>query len=125
MVDAIIGEEEPSHPVDGYKEIVMAKFTAAQIEEHGKKVLEAFEDGFQWSDIFDIIPQVMEIVEAVGAMTGDEKRESAEAVLDYVIDETDIKWLPDSLIDPILKKAARYVIPLVIKATKGDYKINS
>lgn len=103
----------------------MAKFTAAQIEEHGKKVLEAFEDGFQWSDIFDIIPQVMEIVEAVGAMTGDEKRESAEAVLDYVIDETDIKWLPDSLIDPILKKAARYVIPLVIKATKGDYKINS
>ena len=102
----------------------MAKFTAAQIEEHAKKVLESFEDGWQWTDLFEIVPAVMEIVEDVGEMTGEEKKESAEAILDYVIDETDIPWLPDSLVDPILKKGVRYIIPMLIKASKQGFKIN-
>ena len=116
--------EEPSPDIDGFKERVMAKFTAAQVEEHAKKVMEAFEDGFQWSDVFTIVPQVMEIVEDVKEMTGTEKQESAEAILDYVIDNTDIPWVPDPLVDPLLKKGVRLMIPMLIKATKGEFKIN-
>lgn len=102
----------------------MAKFTAAQIQEHAEKVMESFEDGFQWSDVFTIVPQVMEIVEEVGEMGGEEKRESAEAILDYVIDNTDTPWIPDGLTDPLLKKGVRFMIPMLIKASKGDYKLN-
>jgi hypothetical protein len=102
----------------------MAKFTAAQIEEHGKKIMEAFADGFQWSDVFNIVPQAMEIVQAVGGMTGPEKEEAALAIVDYVIDNTDLPWLPDNLVDPLLKKGARYMIPKLIEAAKGKLKID-
>jgi len=102
----------------------MAKFTAAQIEEHASKLMEAFEDGFQWSDVFELVPNAMEIVQAVGDMTGAEKEESALGVIDYVIDETDTPWIPDDLTDPLLKKGARFMIPMLIKAAKGKLNID-
>jgi hypothetical protein len=100
----------------------MAKFTAAQIKEHAEKAMEAFEDGFQWSDLISLVPTVMEIVGEVKEMGNDEKRESAEAILDYVIDETDIPWLPDSLVDPVLKKGVRMLIPVLFDAAEGKFK---
>jgi hypothetical protein len=111
-------------PIKGHKERIMGKFTAAQIEEHGKKIMEAFADGFQWQDVFNIVPQAMEIVQTVGGMTGPEKEESALAIIDYVIDNTDTPWLPDNLTDPLLKKGARYMIPKLIEAAKGKLKID-
>lgn len=102
----------------------MAKFTAAQIQEHAQRAMEAFKDGFQWSDIFTLVPQVMEIVQAAGGMTGPEKEEAALSILDYVIDNTDTPWLPDNLTDPLLKKGVRYMIPTLIKAAKGEFKID-
>ena len=103
----------------------MAKFTAAQIKEHAERVLEQFEDGFQWTDLIALVPEVMGIVEDVQGMNGPEKEESALGILDYVIDETDIPWLPDSLVDPILKKGVRHLIPILIKASKGEVKFNA
>jgi hypothetical protein len=114
----------PPDPIKGHKERIMGKFTAVQIEAHGKKILESFADGFQWADVFTIVPQAMEIVQAVGDMTGPEKEESALAIIDYVVDSTDTPWLPDNLTDPLLKKGARYMIPTLIKAAKGEYKID-
>ena len=111
--------------IDGYKERIMAKFTAAQIEEHAKAILESFADGFQWTDIIEVVPRVMEIVEDVSEMSGEEKGEAAGAILDYVIDNTDTPWLPDSFIDPILKKGVRALMPLLCKASKGELKLNS
>jgi len=103
----------------------MAEFTIEQVQKHAADVLELFEDGWQWTDIFEIVPKVMEIVEEVRGMTGPEKSAAAEKILDHVIDETDIPWLPDSLVDPILKKGVRFMIPMIVKATKGEYKINN
>jgi len=100
----------------------MAKFTAAQIQEHAEKAMEAFEDGFQWTDLITLVPAVMEIVGSVKEMSGAEKQESAEGILDYVIDETDIPWLPDSFVDPILKKGVRVLIPMLFKAHEGEFK---
>ena len=103
----------------------MGKFTAAQIEEHASKVMEKFADGFQWSDLIETVPAVMEIVGAVKEMTNEEKHESAVGILDYVIDETDIPWVPDSLIDPILKKGVRKLIPVLFDAAEGKFKFKS
>ena len=102
----------------------MAQFTAAQIEEHAKKILDAFQDGWQWSDLFTIVPQAMEIVEQVQGMTGPEKHATVKAILDYVIDNTDTPWCPDALVDPILKKAVEYLIPILARAAKGGFKFN-
>ena len=99
----------------------MAKFTLEQIQDHAEKVMELFADGFQWSDVLEVVPQVMEIVGAVEDMTGEEKKEAAEAILDYVIDETDFPWIPDSFVDPILKKGVRIIIPMLFKAAEGKF----
>lgn len=101
----------------------MGKFTAAQIEENAKRLMAAFDDGFQWKDVFDLIPNAMEIVNIAGGMTTEEKEESALAIVDYIVDETDLPWLPDNLIDPIIKKAARYMIPKLIEAAEGKLNI--
>lgn len=103
----------------------MGKFTAAQIKEHAEKAMSQFEDGFQWTDLIGLVPEVMQIVGAVQGMTNEEKHESAKGVLDYVIDETDIPWLPDSLVDPILKKAVDFLIPVLFKAANGAYTFRS
>jgi len=103
----------------------MGTFTAAQIKNHAEKAMEAFADGFQWSDIITLVPVVMEIVGSVKEMTGAEKQESAEGILDYVIDETDTPWLPDSFVDPILKKGVRIMIPLLFKASKGEFRFKA
>jgi hypothetical protein len=103
---------------------IMAEFTAAQVQEHAEKAMEAFEDGFQWSDVFTLVPQVMEIVEAVGDMKGPEKEEAALMIIDYVIDNTNTPWIPDNLTDPLLKKGARFMIPMLIKAAKGKFEID-
>ena len=89
----------------------MAKFTATEVEEHASKILESLDDGFQWGDFWEIVPQAVEIVDDVGEMTEVEREESAIALVDYVIDNTDMPWIPDDFVDPILKKGARYMIP--------------
>ena len=89
----------------------MAKFTTAQVAEHGQKILEKFDDGFQWSDFWEIVPQASEIVKDLGEMTDEEREEAILMIVDYVIDETDTPWLPDDMVDPILKKGARYMLP--------------
>lgn len=96
---------------NNYKEKVMAKFTTAQIAEHAQKIMESFDDGFQWSDFWDIVPQAVAITKDVESMTEEEREETALLLIDYVIDNTDTPWLPDDMIDPILKKGARYMVP--------------
>lgn len=93
----------------------MAKFTAAQIQEHAQRILDRFEDGLQWGDILSIIPEALDIVKSVSEMTDVEREESAVAIVDYVVDNTDTPWLPDNLIDPIIKKGARVLIPILNK----------
>lgn len=101
----------------------MAEITVAEIKKHAEEVVKLFEDGFQWTDLFQIVPMVMEIVEKVEGASGEEKKATALEIINYVIDATDMPG-PDSILDPILKKAAPYVIELVINASKGNISIN-
>ena len=107
--------------LENFKDKIMAKFTAGQIETHAKKLMESFEDGFQWSDVFTIVPAAMEIVGSVKEMTGAEKEESALGILDYIIDNTNTPWLPDSMTDPLLKKGVKMMIPMLFKASEGKF----
>lgn len=103
----------------------MAEFTIEQAKEHGGVIIDRLRDGFQWSDVFAIVPEVMEIVEDLGEMNGPEKEATALMILDYIIDETDVPWLPDRLVDPILKKGVRFIIPMLSDAAKGKFKFNA
>lgn len=102
----------------------MAEITNEWVKEQAAEVMTLFEDGFQWSDVFKAIPKAMEITERVGGLTGAEKKEAAVKLINHVIDETDTPWVPDAIVDPILKKAAPFVIELLVDATKGRLAIN-
>lgn len=103
----------------------MVEFTAERVKEHAESILERFQGGdFHWSDLIDIVPEVMAIVQQVGGMTGPEKQTAAEAILDYIIDETNIPWLPDKYVDPICKKGVRKLVPMLINAAKGKFNID-
>jgi hypothetical protein len=102
----------------------MAQITVEEIKKHADTIVAAFADGFQIADLFKVIPMAMEIVEKVGGASGEEKKATALEIINYVIDTTDLPWLPDNLIDPILKKLAPTVIELVISASKGELGVN-
>jgi hypothetical protein len=101
----------------------MAQITVEEIKKYSDKVVAEFADGFSWTDLFTVIPMVMEIVEKVEGASGEEKKQTALAIINYVIDETDLPG-PDGIIDPILKKAAPFVIELIIKASSGEIAVN-
>lgn len=101
----------------------MAEYTIEEAKIAAQSVVEVFADGFQWTDLFKVVPMVMEIVEKVQGMSGPEKRASALKIINFVLDETDLPG-PDAILDPILKKAAPYVIDLLIAATKGEIDVN-
>lgn len=103
----------------------MAVFTAEQIEEHGKKALQVIGDTFEWTDLIDLVPHVMQIAGQVADMTNEEKHASAVGILNYVIDKTDIPWLPDSYVDPILKKGVDKLIPILFDAFSGKYSFTA
>jgi len=101
----------------------MAQITVEEIKKYADQVIAEFADGFQWTDVFHVVPMVMEIVEKVGGASGEEKKQTAIAIVNYVVDNTDLPG-PDSLLDPILKKAAPFLIEMVISASKGEIAVN-
>jgi len=102
----------------------MAVFTEAQLQEHADKMVEVFKDGFQIADLFEIVPKLMEIVDTVEGMSGPEKALSVEALIDIVLKKTDTPYLPDGWTDGILASAFKKLIPVIAKATKGEFEIN-
>lgn len=102
----------------------MAQITVEQIKKYAAEITATFADGFQWADMFKVVPMVMEIVERIEGASGEEKKATALEIINYVIDTTDLPWLPDNLVDPLLKKAAPLLIELVIDATQGKLAVN-
>jgi hypothetical protein len=101
----------------------MAEITLEEIKKHADEVSNLFADGFQISDVFQVVPLVMEIVERVQGLSGEEKKQTALAIINHVIDTTDAPG-PDAIIDPILKRLAPYVVELVISVSKGKFGVN-
>lgn len=104
----------------------MAEFTREQIEKEAGDILLAIGPKLELSDLTVVAPKVMELVETVSDMTNTEKHQTALNLLKYVLENTDTPWLPDGLSDPLfLKLADKVLIPLIAKASNGDFAINT
>jgi len=101
----------------------VAAFTQEQIEQSAKDILVEFEDGFQFADIFKLVPKAMKIVEQVQGMSSEDKKTTAINLIDYVLDHVDVPG-PDFIVTPIIKAVAPYVIEVIIAASKGEFGIN-
>jgi hypothetical protein len=99
----------------------MAEWTTEQLEEMAKGVLGLFDDGFQFSDIFQIVPKIMEVVALVKDTTGEEKKHLAIMLGEHVIDKTDFPWIPDAIVDPICKRLLPGAIQMAWDASKGKF----
>lgn len=99
----------------------MAEWTTEQLEEMAQGVLKLFDDGFQFIDIFEIVPKVMEVVRLVENTTGAEKKALAIQLGEYVIDKTDFPWLPDAIVDPICKKLLPGAIQMAWDCAEGKF----
>lgn len=103
----------------------MAEMTVEEIKKHGEAIKAVFADGLQFGDIGACVHLAMEIVESVSGLTGAEKKATALEIINYVIDTTDLPWLPDPLVDPLLKALAPNLIEVIVNATRGKLAINA
>jgi len=101
----------------------MAGVTNEWLMESGKEIIALFDDGFQYSDIWNSVSKAMAIVEQLDDLSGEEKKETVISIINNVIDEVDIPWVPDSMVDPILKKLVPGAIEYLLKASKGQLGI--
>ncbi len=81
----------------------MAEWTTEQIKGLAAEALALFDDGFQLTDLFEVVPLVMKVARDVAGTTGPERFALAVKLGEHIIDETDL-WGPDAVIDPLLKK---------------------
>lgn len=102
----------------------MADVTVEKIEAKAKEVRALFADGFQLGDIAAVIRHAVEFADEFGALTGPEKRALAIQLCEKVIDQTDTPWLPDTLVDPLMKRFVPNLVDLVVDASAGKVAVN-
>ena len=107
--------KEPSGVVSLYK-ILPAN---EDLENIANQVKEIFKDGFQFEDIGSIIKLSNDLLDDFISLEVVDKEESLKKVFNYLIDVIDIPYIPDSIIDPILKELIPSFIPLI---TSIDFK---
>ena len=98
------------------------EITREFIQEKAKGALALLDDGFQFSDLMQMAPMVMEIARDVEGATGVERMQVAVALGEYIIDETDTPWLPDPVTDPIMKDLLPKVIQFAFDCAEGQYR---
>ena len=102
----------------------MTEVSEEQIVEAVQKIKEAFADGFQLEDIATVIKEGAIFAEAF-QLSGEGKRALALQLIERVIEETDTPWIPDALVDPLLKRLAPKLVDLVVDASAGKLAINA
>lgn len=98
----------------------MSELTHEWMESEADRLIEIFADGFQYSDLFQLILMALRAVDRSSEATMDEKKQTAVQIVNIVIDKTDMPWIPDSMVDPILKEIVPHAIDALIQvATNG------
>ncbi len=75
------------------------------------RVQEVFKDGFQWSDITQIIGLSIDFMQEYTGLNDAQKKAYVVQILNDVIDITDTPYLPDSIFDPLFK----HVVPSFVE----------
>lgn len=99
----------------------MASITSGWVVEQGKKIVALFDDGFQIKDVLQTVSLSMEAVGRLSDLDGPQKKEAAVNLVNYVIDEVDLPFIPDALVDPILKRVVPDAIDYLHGAAKGKF----
>ena len=68
-----------------------------------KEIQAIFADGFQWSDLGDMIKQSYEFIVKYQKMSSEEMRDAVVGIISHLIDLTDTPYLPDRFTDPLFK----------------------
>lgn len=104
--------------------------TPEQVQDAIKQVVECFEDGFHFSDVLTAVKVAAEIAETFVDMTGEEKKTFAVDVISQAYRRVDpnIPWIPEPvetwIENYVLKNLVPAAIQLLVKATKGEIKVN-
>jgi|GEM_PF-1084570 len=75
-----------------------------------EKLKETYGDGFQWSDLAVYLKESTSFVLGFNNLSRDEMKSFLRDIINRLIDITDTPFLPDALIDPVLKA---FTSPLV------------
>jgi hypothetical protein len=101
------------------------------IEDAADKTLELFKDGFQTSDIFPALSNLMEMAEVVEGTTGEEKKElvvqGAKRVyekLDPDISSWIPQWVERKVVNWALDAMLPYAVDWAVDLTKGKLNVN-
>lgn len=95
-----------------------------RVESATQRIALRLADGFQFGDLAAIIGEACELAETLSDLDGPGKRAVAIRIIERIIDETDTPWLPDALIDPLLKKVVPELVDLIVNASKGALRVN-
>lgn len=79
------------------------------------QVIEVFKDGFQWSDITQIIEISTDFIKEYTGLNKQQKKDCLIQILNDVIDITDTPYLPDSIFDPLFKQVVPSIIDYVME----------
>ncbi|MBS0605158.1 MAG: hypothetical protein JSS60_09025 [Verrucomicrobia bacterium] len=69
-----------------------------------------FNDGFQWSDLTEMIVLGVKFLDQYSGLNELQRKEMAVFILDDIIDITDTPYLPDNVFDPLFK----FVVPTFV-----------
>lgn len=72
-----------------------------------------YADGFQWSDLGSYIQSSMNFVCSFAVLTSAQKQTAVVDIINMVIDTVDFPYVPDDLIDPILKTLVPPMVSMV------------
>lgn len=97
---------------------------ADRLEAAADRIAEALADGFQLADLAAIVGEACEIAETLDDMDGPSKRAVAISLIERVIDSTNTPWIPDALVDPLLKVLVPSFVDVIVKASKGGLAVN-
>jgi hypothetical protein len=129
-VDNVFPDEEIAEPIR-VAEVASAVVDTQMIEKAADDTMVLFKDGFQISDIFPAISNLMEMAEVVDGATGEEKKElvlqGAKRIytkLDPDISSWIPQWLEKKAINWALEVMLPHAVDWAIGLTQGKLKVN-
>lgn len=126
-----MGDPDAESGVDAIGEEVRIVVNAEQTVKAVAKVVECFEDGFQFSDIVTAVKTACEIAEQFTGLPGDEKEKFVVEVIGKAYREVNpnVPWIPEPfetwIENYVLDNLVPSVVKLLVDATKGKVKVNT
>lgn len=102
----------------------MAVLTQDQIQQYAHQGLAGLDGGLKLSNVPTLVGLLMEIVEQVDGMSGDDKKQSVTMMVDYVLENVNIPWVPKAFVVPLMEPLVPAMVDKLIEATQGKLQVN-